>query len=242
MPDTVAHFPGDFGALILDSLPEGIFISDSSGKSIYINKMYQELTGLKQEDIEGKNVRSLREAGIFDHILNPEVVRARKATTHVQRLKDGTQLVLTGQPVFSESGDVKYVVTFVRDITLLTNLQNEVEEQRALIDRINGQLAHMVHENIQAMPIYASPAMKEMIRLLKSYAATDATVLLLGETGVGKEIVGKYLHSLSSRKNKVLIKVDCGGIAENLTESELFGYMPGAFTGASPKGKARAIA
>ena len=72
---------------------------------------------------------------------------------------------------------------------------------------------------------------------LKRYASTDATVLIMGETGVGKDVFARLTHRWSRRKDKILLKVDCGGISETLTESEIFGYVPGAFTGASSKGK-----
>ena len=73
--------------------------------------------------------------------------------------------------------------------------------------------------------------------LVERFASSDATVLILGETGVGKDVVARLTHELSPRKEKMFLKVDCGGISESLTESELFGYMPGAFTGAGNKGK-----
>ena len=72
---------------------------------------------------------------------------------------------------------------------------------------------------------------------MERFASSDATVLILGETGVGKDVVARLTHELSPRKEKMFLKVDCGGISESLTESELFGYMPGAFTGAGNKGK-----
>ena len=79
--------------------------------------------------------------------------------------------------------------------------------------------------------------MRKTMELTRRFADTDATVLILGETGVGKDVFGRYLHSISARKDKIMLKVDCGGLAESLAESELFGYQPGAFTGASSKGK-----
>ena len=63
---------------------------------------------------------------------------------------------------------------------------------------------------------------------MERFASSDATVLILGETGVGKDVVARLTHELSPRKEKMFLKVDCGGISESLTESELFGYMPGA--------------
>ena len=67
---------------ILDALPEGVFISDAAGTSLRVNRMYEQLTGLTQEQIRGKNVRDLVQEGTFDCILNPEIVRTGRPTTH----------------------------------------------------------------------------------------------------------------------------------------------------------------
>ncbi len=224
---------------ILDALPEGVFISDASGISLRVNRMYEQLTGLTQEQIEGKNVRDLVHEGTFDCILNPEIVRTGRPTTRVQQLKNGKKLVLMGFPVFDSSGQLRLVVTFARDVTLLARLQDQVSGQCRLIDQIHDQLAYVAQGDKKARePVYASKAMEEVTSLLQRFADTDATVLILGETGAGKDVFARFTHALSPRRDKILLKVDCGGISESLTESELFGYMPGAFTGASSKGKA----
>ena len=72
---------------ILDALPEGVFISDASGTSLRVNRMYEQLTGLTQEQIRGKNVRDLVQEGTFDCILNPEIVRTGRPTTHVREVR-----------------------------------------------------------------------------------------------------------------------------------------------------------
>ncbi|MBO6171624.1 MAG: sigma 54-interacting transcriptional regulator [Desulfovibrio sp.] len=224
---------------ILDALPEGVFISDAAGVSLRVNRMYEQLTGLTQEQIEGRNVRDLVHEGTFDCILNPEIVRTGRPTTHVQQLKNGKKLVLMGFPVFDATGELRLVVTFARDVTLLASLQDQVAGQCKLIDQINDQLAYVAQGDKKSRePVYASRAMGEVTSLLRRFADTDATVLILGETGAGKDVFARFTHALSSRRDKILLKVDCGGISESLTESELFGYMPGAFTGASSKGKA----
>ena len=87
-------------------------------------------------------------------------------------------------------------------------------------------------------PSFASKAMGDVLQLVDRIAPTDATVLILGETGVGKDVIANLVHQRSPRRDNLMLKVDCGGISEALTESELFGYVAGAFTGASPKGKA----
>lgn len=224
---------------ILDTLPDGVFISDTSGTTLRVNRMSEQLTSLLQEQVRGKNVRTLVEEGVFDKVLNPEIVRTGKPATHVQQLKDGKKLVLSGFPVFAENGELCLVVTFARDITLLTQLHDQVAEQQELIVHIHDQLAYIAHEQGRLLaPVYASPPMREAVSLLERVAATDATILILGETGVGKDVFARLAHDTSGRREKIMLKVDCGGISETLTESELFGYVPGAFTGASAKGKA----
>ncbi len=237
MADCLSQLLGHYAKFILDSLSDGVFISDVAGKTIYINRMYEQLTGIRQKDVQGKNVRLLVQEGVFDHILNPEIVRTREPVTHTQQLGNGTRLVLSGYPVFDEEGILRLVVTFARDVTRLASLQSQVDAQHQLIDQISGHLAHIDHENNRQEPVFAGEAMRKTMELTRRFADTDATVLILGETGVGKDVFGRYLHSISARKDKIMLKVDCGGLAESLAESELFGYQPGAFTGASSKGK-----
>ena len=224
---------------VLDSLSDGIFITDSVGTTLRVNRMYEQLTGIKMEEVRGKNVRALVGEGVFDRILNPQIVKSGKPATHVQQLRDGKKVILSGFPVFDESGALCLVVTFVRDITMLTQLNEQMAEQKQLINQINDQLAYVAQSQSRVLtPVFASPAMQEVVNLLTRLAPTDATILILGETGVGKDVFARLTHDLSERHDKLMLKVDCGGISETLTESEMFGYMPGAFTGASSKGKA----
>ncbi|MDO5537205.1 MAG: sigma 54-interacting transcriptional regulator [Desulfovibrionaceae bacterium] len=225
---------------ILDALSDGVYISDISGTTLFVNRKYEELTGLRREEIEGRDVRDLVRSGIFDSVLNPEIVRSLRPATRVQHLKDGKTLVLSGFPVFDEGGDLCFVVTFARDITILTNLNDQVALQKGLLRQTEGQIAFLAKQQKDStfMPSFASKAMAEVVSLVERIAPTDATVLVLGETGVGKDVIAHLLHQRSPRRDNLLLKVDCGGISEGLTESELFGYVAGAFTGASTKGKA----
>ena len=137
-----------------------------------------------------------------------------------------------------DKGQLCLVVTFARDITVLTQLQEEMTAQKKLIEQFHDRLAFLAREQTRELvPVFESREMKEVMSLVERFASSDATVLILGETGVGKDVVARLTHELSPRKEKMFLKVDCGGISESLTESELFGYMPGAFTGAGNKGK-----
>ncbi len=224
---------------LLDALADGIFITDALGNTLKVNRMYEQLTGIKAYEVTGKNVRTLQEEGIFDNVLNPEIVRTSKPATKVQLLRNGKKVVLSGIPVFDEDGNLCLVVTFVRDITMITQLNEQMEGQTQLINQMNEQLAYVAQkQSATSSPIFASVVIEDVINLLDRLAKTDATILILGETGVGKDVFARYAHDKSLRRSKLMLKVDCGGISEALTESEMFGYMPGAFTGASSKGKA----
>ena len=214
-----------FFTSILDTISDGVFISDAMGTTLYVNQMYADLVGVPARDLRGKNVRDLVSEGFFDLALNPEVVRTGKPATYMQKLKDG-------------KGRVCLVVTFVRDETRLAELNEQTGEQRKLIKEINDKLAFVAQSQGRDLePVFSSSAMQSVAMELKRYASTDATVLIMGETGVGKDVFARLTHRWSRRKDKILLKVDCGGISETLTESEIFGYVPGAFTGASSKGK-----
>ena len=91
---------------ILDTLSDGVFISDVEGTTLFVNKMYETLTGLRQGEIRGKNIRTLVQQGTFDKVVNPQIVETGKPATHVQQLANGKRLVLTGHPVFDDKGQL----------------------------------------------------------------------------------------------------------------------------------------
>ena len=219
---------------ILNALPDGVFISDVNGVTLFVNRMYEQLTGFTLKDLKGRNVHDIVSEGGFDLALNPEIVRAGTAVSRVQTLRSGKKLMLSGVPVFDKAGSVALVCTFVRDVTTLDALRDRVEDQRRQILQIQANINHMEE---QSGPIVRSPAMRKVLDFVARVAATDATLLLLGETGVGKDVLAQHAHRLSPRHDGPFIKIDCGGIAETLIESEMFGYEPGAFTGALQKGR-----
>lgn len=224
---------------ILNVLNDGVYITDREGKTLWVNKVYEKLTGLSVGELMGRNVRELVRDGVFDKVLNPEIVENVRPATHVQRLADGKNMVLSGYPVLDESGELVLVVTFARDITRLTQMNEQMTAQRLLIDQFTDSIAYFAQRQAKHLtPVYSGEKMGGIIELLTRLAASDATVLLLGETGTGKDVMARLTHDRSARRDKMFLKVDCGGLAESLTESELFGYVPGAFTGARARGKA----
>ncbi len=232
MEELAAHIES-----IMDVLSDGVYISDRAGRTIMINRMYEQLTGLTREDLVGKLVTELVEEGKFDVVLNPEIVKTGKPRTVIQTTKVGNRVVLTGYPVFDEAGRVVLVVTFVRDITSLTRMKEQFAYQQELLERLGEVQCYSRREPVQGRLIHESSQMRALLKSVDSFAKTDATVLLLGETGVGKDVLAGYIHEQSLRSGQAFFKVDCGAIPANLVETELFGYDPGAFSGAQSKGK-----
>ncbi len=220
---------------IMDVFSDGIYISDSSGMTLRINSMYEKLTGLKRDELEGKFVIDLKNQGKYDVILNPDIVKTGEPKTAVQITKLGRKVILNGYPVFDTEGKVALVVTFVRDVTVLSQLKVQIASQQELIDKLNRGVQHLSKKTSPL--IINCEKMLALLKMLDNIAKTDATILLLGETGVGKDLLARRIHENSQRCNGSFFKVDCTTIPANLIESELFGYEPGAFSGASTKGK-----
>jgi PAS domain S-box-containing protein len=224
---------------ILDVLSDGIYITDREGNTLLVNTMYERLTGLKKQDLAGRRVQDLVQEGVFDVVLNPQIIKTGQPATSVQTTRKGQKLILNGHPIFAEGGEVALVVTFVRDVTVMSQLREQIASQKKLLEQFRTSVQYINAEKIQKFPLsgFKSRGMVQLRHLLGKVAATDATVLILGETGVGKEFVARSIHSASPRSDKTFFKLDCTTIPENLIESELFGYAAGAFSGASLKGK-----
>ena len=222
---------------IFDAMDDGVYITDKHGTTLHVNTRYRKLTGLTSEALLGKNVHALKKNGIFDKVVNPEVVETGRPTTSVQVLQGGKRVVLRGFPVFDDANDLALVITLVRDVTLIGQMRDQILHQKELISLYHTQIEHLSAKSAKIDAAHESPQIKQLTELIKRVAGTDATILLLGETGVGKDWFARMAHEHSLRKDNIFLKVDCGSISEHLIESELFGYAPGAFTGASSKGK-----
>lgn len=220
---------------VLNALNDAICISDNNGIVLFINEPHTRLTGIKPHEIVGFDVRETIKHGLYDTVLNPEVVRTRQPIIKVQHVRSGKTLVLEGTPVFDENGDVSLVVTIIRDITKLTEMQEQLSAQNELLEALKT-LNSPADADISTPQILNSAAMRRLYGQARVIARTDATILLLGETGVGKDVLSRHVHKLSERDGP-FIKADCGSIPESLIETELFGYAPGTFSGASKHGK-----
>jgi transcriptional regulator with PAS, ATPase and Fis domain len=171
------------------------------------------------------------------------IVLEEKKTISVITTIDRTnkRVLMTGTPFFDEEGNVIQVLTIIKDLTELLSLREKLEDAEKEKKRYKSELKSL-KKDIKVHDIYRdlisqSSSMEKIAKLIEYVAKTDATILVTGETGVGKEVVSRTIYKYSKRSGGPYIKVNCAAIPENLLESELFGYEKGAFTGALQKEK-----
>jgi len=223
---------------IIDSSYDGLWICDHEGKVIRINSASEKINGIKAGQVLGKKMDDLVREGLIDRSVTLEVLKARTAITIIQKLRNGKQILVTGNPFFDDQGEISLVVVNERDITELDSLRNELEESRALARRYRMELSQIISKkDFLSQMVIRNESMHQVFDRAIKVAQVDSTVVMKGESGVGKGLFARLIHRASKRKDGPFILVDCGAIPESLIESELFGYEDGAFTGARTKGK-----
>ena len=233
------NFSDKFYKLMVEYLGEEIFVSDACGNVMFINQASSNTIGLPREDIIGKNVAELESEGHFHPSCTLEVIRQRKTVNMLQYLKNGDVVLATGVPVFDKkSGSLDMIISTSKDVDAINKLLNKVEKQEREILEKESEIGNLRMELFSKVGFVSADDISQMLKnIIIKVAPIDVTVLVEGETGVGKEVVVRSIHQFSERKDKPLIKINCGLIPGNLMEAELFGYEKGAFTGADQAGK-----
>ena len=228
----------DYLSQVLDVFSDGVCVTDAQGKVLFLNAMHEAMTGVQHDSIIGHDVHEFTSKGVFDVVLNPEVFRTGKMITRVQTLSNGRRLVLEGHPIFDSHHNVVFCVTLLRDESSLQELQSRLLFQKELLDVFSKLSNSPQNSAFTQMPeIVQSSVMTRLRNKVSVIAKTDAPVLILGETGVGKDVLARRIHTESGRAGNAFIKVDCGSISPQLIETELFGYVGGTFSGANRNGK-----
>lgn len=224
---------------ILEGSFDGILVTDAEGKILFVNSSYERVAEIKRSDMEGKYMRDLINPVWMPESVAHIVARERTVVSKRQVVKSGRHIMVTGRPIFDKKNNIKKIVINARDITEIYNLTEELqkarENEKQYFDRFTTPLLGTDDSNCQILAM--SESMKHVLSLAEKVANFHATVLILGESGVGKEEVAKFIHEHSMRKKEPFVVVNCGAIPDNLLESELFGYEKGAFTGAMQSGK-----
>ncbi|MDP1992973.1 MAG: sigma 54-interacting transcriptional regulator, partial [Syntrophales bacterium] len=215
---------------------DGIVVADRNGFILKANHAYQQMTGITAEEFVGKHVRELVKKGYIGRSVTEMVVERNSPVTIVD-IRNNKELLLTGNPVYNDKGELVRVVTAIRDVTQLNSLKEQLAETEEIKNRYYLELEHLRSQQPFRKIITNNTEMRQKLDLAFHVAHVDSTVLILGESGVGKELIAQLIHRASKRSKGPFIKINCGAIPTNLLESEFFGYEPGAFTGALKEGK-----
>ncbi|KUO51705.1 MAG: hypothetical protein APF76_15075 [Desulfitibacter sp. BRH_c19] len=222
---------------IIESSYDGIWISDGKGVTLRVNKSYEDFAGIKAEEVVGHSLYDLVGEGYVTDSAALRVIENKAPVTLIHEIRTGKKAMVTAKPIWDENGEIWRIITNVRDISLINNMREEIERLRQKSIRDEMELKQLRKENLHIEIIGSSIGILKVVDFCKKVADVDSTVLLLGESGVGKDVFARLIHKCSPRKEEPFVKINCGAIPDNLIESELFGYEKGSFTGANISGK-----
>ena len=223
---------------MLETMPNCVIV-DKDGFIVYMNQVYARLLGLEAPSVTGRHVTD-----IIPGTKMPEIISSGKPETgQIMRLYDHKQkkevdLICNRFPLLDDQGHIigaAAITTFedLEDINRmhieLSKVREENESYRQTIQQLTGGFLKEI--------IGTSRQIMEIKQTIAEFAATGLTIMLTGETGVGKEVFANAIQKLSKRKDRPFIKINCAAIPGELLESELFGYEEGAFTGAKKGGR-----
>ncbi len=223
---------------VFEHLEEEIIVSSGNGHICYLNPKAIQLLGMPVSEIMGKSLYDLVEEKIFYPSAALEVLKTGKKAAMHSQLKNGEERLSTAVPIFDQEGKLQYTVCTSKNVDEILQLNQQLQSKRQKLEQKDQEIERMQKLEFEHLDFYFdSREMYHVMHFIKKAAPLDMTVLIQGETGVGKGIIAKSLHYLSKRNTQPFVKINCGLIPENLIEAELFGYEEGAFTGASKGGK-----
>ena len=213
---------------VVEFCPDSIYVADGEGTTLGVNRAFEHTTSGKVEAVTGRNVYDLEKEGYYRPSASGLVLKERRMVTIIQIGKNKKETIVTGVPIYDKKGKLYRTVTNAK---LLDEISSTIQYAKEARDR----------EASRPVPqdeiIHKSEAMQQILDTAYHVKDVDSTILITGETGVGKGVLTRYIHNNSKRQEQRLIEINCGAIPESLLESELFGYESGAFTGADKKGK-----
>ncbi len=208
---------------IIEYSNEGIICIDKEGCINIFNRSAERLLNLYNRDVLGKNILSV----VPEIELEDTLISGIEESEIIKKINE-TKLIISKIPIQIKNETVN-AVAILRDAEDIHKMDEKVRQEIAA----TGHFAKYTFEDV----IGRSENSKEVIRIGKEYAKVNSTILIEGETGTGKEIMAQAIHNYSNRANKPFVVINCAALPESLLESELFGYAPGAFTGADRRGK-----
>ncbi len=225
---------------LLDALHEhfreSIFVTDGEGNVIFANKVSSERLGIPVDEIEGRNVQELLDEGLYKYSTVLEAIETKKETLGEINSEGDLHTFSNSVPVLDEAGNIELVVTNNMSVQRNKEWEEIIAREKREADYLRRELDYLRLKDKRVV-IANSPKMRNIINTINIVAPTDSIVVILGESGTGKDMIAEMIHEKSQRASRSYISVNCAAMPENLLESELFGYEGGAFSGALAKGK-----
>jgi transcriptional regulator with PAS, ATPase and Fis domain len=223
---------------IIETSNNNITITDEHGIIVRSNPNHWTMYGIEADSYIGKSVYELENNGILSPSINALVLKEKKVVQILQHTKSGRVVMSTGFPVFNHEGRLVRAISYSQDQTEIIKLQEQYEQLQSRIAGFQTEVEELREKEASHHPIlFRSFVMKQIFTTIQRVAKTEATILFLGESGVGKSTLARYIHDQSERYKEPFIEVNCSTIPETLFESEMFGYEPGSFTGAQKAGR-----
>lgn len=225
---------------LIGSSFDGVTIANSKGQTIWYNQSFLQLSGLLPSQLDNYTAQELIENGWMADSASNEAISKGITITKSVKYSTGVEALITATPIFDDDGKLIFTFQNVRDITELNKLKHKLDETYALSESYRQTLQEVQQTKEKNNPlVFQSAIMEKIIVLAHKFSKVDTPILILGESGAGKDVLANYIHSIGLRTNKgPFVKINCGAIPEQLLESELFGYEAGAFSGANKGGKA----
>ncbi len=221
---------------VIDLSADGLVSVDAQGILLRMNQAYETIVGVKARDFIGRPALELKRQGYLPDLVSLQVLQKRQPTNLFVQI-GGRDVLLTARPVFNASAQLIRVVANIRDLTELNHLKEELRKFQDLTVRYETELQQFRVQEYADELVTRSPLMRDTLDMAVRASQTEATILISGETGTGKEIVARIIHCSGLRAQGPFITVNCAALPESLLETELFGYEKGSFTGGSSQGR-----
>src|SRR5699024_4737418 len=219
---------------ILDTTDESFTVVDNHKKVIAWTKGAEQLFSVKQKDILGKPITDFF---MHEHLEILNTLNGISVHHKQHQARENQVVLINSKPVYLNDEIIGAVVSET-DITNQIRLHNELYNTTSKLFNLEKEVTKLTANEDPFQSIRgSSPLLNETIQKVKKAATTDASILIQGESGVGKELFAKAAHHLREKEDAPFIAINCGAIPDSLFESEMFGYEKGAFSGANQKGK-----
>ncbi|SMB90640.1 Transcriptional regulator containing PAS, AAA-type ATPase, and DNA-binding Fis domains [Desulfonispora thiosulfatigenes DSM 11270] len=223
---------------LLKSMYNNVVVLDNKGVILWVSPCFEESYSIRKEEILGKTTYEVANKGIFYPSVAAQVIKSKQKTTVLEKNKKGKSLIATGIPTFNNNKELELIISYTFDPDEFFILKNEYDKMEKLVDQYSSEIRELREKDLNFPGIISkSKSMQKVLNYALKVALVDTNVIITGESGVGKNLIAQLIHQKSIRDKEPFIEINCGAIPENLIESELFGYVPGAFTGAQQKGK-----